>query len=328
MLSILNKPFPLSTWRKYWLRSVGFGLFIFLFLYFFQPFRLDLYADRMLFISSVYGLVTAFVLLLGGFVLVKIVAPRINEEKWTLGKQILWMIGLMVCIALLNTYATQLMHGVKLPVSIYFIMLKWVVMLGIFPIVIAELIAYNYYLQQNLSSANQLSGIIDAKEQDSNNIMGISQIGAMYPAENTYKPLVPHQNNDFSPLPAFIQLTGENQNENLQLKLENLLAVQSVDNYVTVLWEENGVLQSQMLRNTLTNIATQLTNCPCFFRTHRAWLVNIKRVKHVDGNAQGLKLTVELLSHQVPVSRNNINAFKETTERFQRLDLVNKKTMV
>ena len=48
----------------------------------------------------------------------------------------------------------------------------------------------------------------------------------------------------------------------------------------------------------------QLSDLPQFFRCHRTYLVNLDRVGHVSGNAQGYKLHLEGIDNLVPVSRS------------------------
>src|SRR5690606_14013477 len=98
--NIINKPFPINTPQRYWLRGAGFGLFVFLFLFLFKPFRLDLYnTPQLLYTAAVYGCITGAVIFLGDLVFIKAIAPHINEDRWTLGRQVLWNMLLMVCIA-------------------------------------------------------------------------------------------------------------------------------------------------------------------------------------------------------------------------------------
>ena len=106
----------------------------------------------------------------------------------------------------------------------------------------------------------------------------------------------------------------ENQGDKLELDVYNLLAVQALDNYVNVFWEESGCLQTTMLRNTLTNIVEQLNAVSGIYRSHRGWLVNTLRVNRVEGNAQGLRLSVDLMQQQVPVSRGNITGYRRLAE--------------
>ncbi len=304
---ILSEPFPINTWKWYRLRGFGFGLFVFLFLFFFQPFSLNLFdAKKLLYVTLVYGAATAAVILTGGWIFSSWIIPKLDEEKWTLGKQIAWNVLLMVLIALLNVYVTQLMHQMTLPLWWWLVMLKWVLMLGVLPVAVAELIAYNQHLRYNLKTATRLSQLVQQQTV-------IPDAGS---DSATTSGNIAHQNFT-KPLPdgnGSIILTGENQGEKLELAHENLLAVQALDNYVNVFWKEDQQLHSTLLRNTLSNIADQVSGAAYMFRSHRSWLVNVQRVARVDGNAQGLKLSVELMDQQVPVSRSNITGYRQLTE--------------
>lgn len=314
--NIINKPFPINTPQRYWLRGAGFGLFVFLFLFLFKPFRLDLYhTPQLLYTAAVYGCITGAVIFLGDLVFIKAIAPHINEDRWTLGRQVLWNMLLMVCIAWLNVYITQLMHNLVLPLWWHFNMLKWVIMLGIFPVVIAELLSYNHYLQQHVKSAANLSQLA----QQPRHLLSLRTIGNTGSTSDKKFPVgtatggVLKTTGDEWGSPTFI-LTGENQGDKLELDVYNLLAVQALDNYVNVFWEESGCLQTTMLRNTLTNIVEQLNAVSGIYRSHRGWLVNTLRVNRVEGNAQGLRLSVDLMQQQVPVSRGNITGYRRLAE--------------
>lgn len=314
--NIVNKPFPINTRQRYWLRGTGFGLFVFLFLFLFKPFRLDLYdTPQLLYTAAVYGCITGVVIFLGELVFIKAIAPHVNEDRWTLGKQVLWNMLLMVCIAWLNVYITQLMHNLVLPLWWHFNMLKWVIMLGVFPVVVAELLSYNHYLQQHVKSAARLSQLAQQPQHslplpatgnagsasDKSFPVGTATGGMLRTAEEEWD------------LSTFM-LTGENHGDKLELTEYSLLAVQALDNYVNVFWEEAGCLQTTMLRNTLTNIVEQLNAVSGIYRSHRGWLVNIRRVNQVEGNAQGLRLSVDLMQQQVPVSRGNIAGYRRLAE--------------
>lgn len=316
ILRILNKPFPVSSWAWYRHRSVGFGLFVFLFLYLFKPFNLNFYnRSQLFFVSSMYGAIAGLVILAGGWVFIKWLMPGINEEKWTLGKQILWNTLLMLCITCLNVVATEWIHSVKLPLTWWVTMLGWVLMLGALPIAIAELVSYNVYLRQHTRSAASLSHLVQLSPK--NKMAGqyetpasAPELAITYDSEHSRA----EWDDNVDLLKHQLVLTGENQGDKLELTYFDLLAVQALDNYVNVFWEEHGQLRTTMLRNTLTNIATQLHDAAFIYRCHRGWLVNTQRVHQVDGNAQGLKLSVDLLRQQVPVSRANIPGFKSLTE--------------
>lgn len=324
IINLLNQPFPVNSWRWYRLRGIGFGLFVFLFLLLFKPFRLDLYSSsRLFYIAAMYGIVTGAVILLGGFLFIKVIASYINEEKWTLGKQILLNILLMIGITIFNVLVTQLVHQIVLPIWWHFYMLKWVLMLGVFPVVISELFSYNYYLRLHIKSAENLSNKIPAAYTAISSPSEVPELSNLVinnihlkPKNVTTSVAEKESISVHKRKAALIMLTGDNQNDRLEIPPYRLLAVQSLDNYVNVFWENNNKLQTTLLRNTLSNIAEQLNGIPFMYRCHRGWLVNTQKVRQVSGNAQGLKLTVDLLHQPVPVSRANITGYREIAEQY------------
>lgn len=268
--------------------------------------------------AAIYGLTTFAIAVIAGVIFLKLLAPRLDEEKWTLGRQIVWRLCLLVLVALANTWVFQVAENATLTLSSYLTMLSYVVLMGIFPITIVELIAYNRYLRQNVTAAHRLSGLLDANlepEVHENEItpalnadLEIAALPAM--------PAVHHETGEETLLKDQIRLRGENANESLLLQAGQLLALQSVDNYVTVYFLKDGGVKSVMLRNTLTNMAEQLEHYHCLFRTHRAYLVNMHHILYVSGNAQGYKLDIKGLEKKIPVSRGNIQAFRELAEKY------------
>ena len=313
-LNIINQPFPIHTWRWYRLRGLAYGSFVFLFLLLFKPFYLHLYDfPRLFFTALFYGSITTVVLLGGGYFFVKVLIPRISEEKWTLGKQILYLSFLMICIAWLNGFLTAVIYNVSLPASWYLSMFKWVLMLGVIPVTITETISYNRYLHQHLHNAQQISAIVTEKKTHAVPPLPpgktvFLQDEHVYITKNETPKII---GEPVSADECDVVLTGENHGDRLALPGDKLLAVQALDNYVNIYWEEQDQLQTTLIRNTLSNIADQLKGIEHIYKTHRGWLVNTKRVLKVEGNAQGLKLQVELLRLQVPVSRANISGYRQ-----------------
>ncbi|MFD2920457.1 LytTR family transcriptional regulator DNA-binding domain-containing protein [Terrimonas rubra] len=318
MFALIAKPFPMNTWSWYKQRGIGFGLFIFLFLFLFKPFYLHLLeTGKLLSMAACYGLITALVIIGGGLVFTRWISPRINEEKWTLGKQVLLNMVLMICIAFFNVFITQLIYGMPIDFSWYGSMLQWVVMIGTLPIAIAELVSYNYYLRKNLESASELTRIARLPYKEPVKVLRplVLQEPAPAYAGLDFTATADILNTDETPLSEpVLELTGENQADRLIIQPQQLLAVQALDNYVNIFWAGDDRLQTTLLRNTLTNIAEQLNAQPQMYRSHRGWLVNSTRVREVEGNAQGLKLTIDLMEQPVPVSRANIAGYRLLTQ--------------
>lgn len=310
--TILHQPFPLNDWLWFRQRGIGIGMFIFLFLLLFKPFSLHLYDHaQLLYTAIIYGSVTSLVIIGSGYVFVNMITPRIKEESWTLGKQIVFNVLLVIGITLANIVVAQMIHHTLLPLWWYFSMLKWVMMLGVIPITISELISYNRYLRRHLSSARMISDMLDDIKAE-NNENPTRPASAPETVTNENDPVV---TNLYRSSVDEIMVTGENYGDRLALPGDKLLAVQALDNYVNIFWEEHRTLQTTLIRNTLTNVAEQLKDAPFIYKTHRGWLVNTNRVHKVEGNAQSLKLQVDLLLLPVPVSRSNISGFRQLCNR-------------
>jgi len=89
-----------------------------------------------------------------------------------------------------------------------------------------------------------------------------------------------------------------------------ILAVESMQNYVHVYSVANGMLEKETVRMTLSSALEEYKN-QGLMKCHRSFLVNPSQIEKVEGNAQGLKLT---LSHKespvIPVSRTYISSIK------------------
>ena len=69
--------------------------------------------------------------------------------------------------------------------------------------------------------------------------------------------------------------------------------------------------ESLILRSTLKKAEETLRPFPCFFKSHRAYIINLDKVIHVQGNAQGYKIRLQELEELVPVSRNMNTEFSD-----------------
>ena len=127
-----------------------------------------------------------------------------------------------------------------------------------------------------------------------------------------------------------IQLPGKDENEseqlihiNSQLKKEELkfypnqfIYAESESNYVNFYLIKEGRLHKQMIRNSISNIEEQLTGIPFLVRTHRAFIVNLKKVRTKKGNTLGYRLRLDGADKEIPVSRNNTHHFNDLLSKF------------
>ncbi|WP_010665357.1 LytTR family transcriptional regulator DNA-binding domain-containing protein [Marinilabilia salmonicolor] len=89
----------------------------------------------------------------------------------------------------------------------------------------------------------------------------------------------------------------------ISLKLEDLLYLESSDNYVSIKYLHNNQPKSVLIRNTLKNIEKKFENST-LLRCHRSYIVNTKRVSMVKKEGTAMKLLIESPnSEKIPVSR-------------------------
>lgn len=284
VLKKLNESYPdTSSLRSFFWESLGIGVFIFVFLYFFEPFEIGSIPGNSLLICAGFGLITFVISLL--FELFFRFVLKINKEidSWTLGKWILSTSILISCIAVANHLYLILLfpHG---PFSLGNLFFSFVATfaIGIFPIIFAGLFNQLRYVKKNLKQAEEI------------------QV----------------RSNDVWVEPSLIlDLPSANKNQTLQVPMEELLFIEAMQNYVLVYLRKEGELKKEIIRTTISKLESSLPEVH-FYRCHRSYLVNLNQIESVDGNAQGLKLIIkeQVAPEQailiVPVSRNKIKELK------------------
>ena len=103
-----------------------------------------------------------------------------------------------------------------------------------------------------------------------------------------------------------VTLTGENANDVLTISADQLLYVQSVDNYVKIYFESSSI-ENVMLRAKLSDIQKQAS---CLMQSHRSYLVNKNQSFQLVGNSQKAALTHNSLEIVIPVSRSSYKTCK------------------
>jgi hypothetical protein len=283
MLKYLLDPYPLrKSWRADLLFALGTGLFVGWFLVTFQPD--DTYnwehPYKYPFLWG-YGGVVFVGLLIIRFLIPALLPRLFREEKWTVGKHIIYiLISFYGIIAACYLYLIWFMES---PFS-------WRGLLGfsltsftiaVFPISAIVMINYIRQLKKYQRGADRFN------EQFK-----------VHPAQ----------------VQDLIELPDEQGQIQLKIPANQLRYLQSAMNYVEVYYLDNGQLRKELLRNTLKNMEAHLPSPP-FLRTHRSFIVNQDLVTGVSGNAQGYKLHFADLEDLVPVSRSRSKTVLEALDQ-------------
>ncbi len=281
----LNEPFPEPDSPIENIKgTIAIGIFIAVFLYVFQIGGFHTYPHlNAIMICINFGLITIAVTLFFDWFTSKILKINRNHSSWTLKKWIFSMFTLLMLISVANyVYYYYLAGATNNTGWKYFLMMMINTMsVGIFPVVFLGLII-------------QIRAITKNQEQASN-------LKTHLP-----KPISSDQS---------ITLLSNNKNQEFKINVNDIFYMESMQNYVSVCYQKEGQPKKELLRNTIKNIETQLSDTS-LIRCHRSFIVNTNLIKNVEGNAQGLRLDlIDFDEIQIPVSRKYIKILRSKIDK-------------
>ena len=281
MLRILSKEYPAPRpVLKSLIIAVLSGLFIALFLLYFQPFNLHLNTDgNKVFHMSFFGCITTFVLLVFLFVFPLLLPNLFSDKNWKLGYQMILNMSIIIVIAVFNSIYSNYMNSIPFGWDSYWLILSRTFVLGILPI---SFITFVDYYQKVKYSLDLATNILKNKKE----ILKDSK-------EITH------------------QISTDLKNETFSFSENDFNYAIADTNYTDIYILDENTLKKVTYRVTLSSFETQLKESSSLKRCHRSHLVNLKKVKDISGNAQGLKLELINQSEMVPVSRKYIPIVKQ-----------------
>lgn len=276
LVTWLKKPYPfIESWSRHAVHSLIGCIFVFVFLYVFEPFNLNTAPNKweLAKISAYFAGVTLAVMIVSTSIMYGL--PTIfNDEKWNIGKEIMGNTFIIVTVGMANMVAAHFLFNQQMTWKAFWIWQEVTFLVGFFLAIFTVAVKQQILLKHYKASAESIAKTI----------------------RPDYKP---------DSTITMITLKGQNKDEVFQLNPSSILYLTTADNYVEVWFEnENNTLSKKVLRATLKNMEEQLLSNEIFFRCHRTYIVNTERVITLTGNAQGYKLVLnhpEALS--IPVSR-------------------------
>lgn len=98
----------------------------------------------------------------------------------------------------------------------------------------------------------------------------------------------------------------------ISVTLENLLYIDSADNYVTIHYLNKSRLSNYLIRNTLKWMDENLTKNTPLIRCHRSYMVNLNNVKVLKKTKDGIMLELNTEgTPDIPVSKTYYEQFME-----------------
>jgi hypothetical protein len=100
------------------------------------------------------------------------------------------------------------------------------------------------------------------------------------------------------------------------VKKENLLYLESAENYVNICYLNKGKISKYLLRDTLKKIEENFSGTE-IVRCHRSYMVNFEKVKVIRKDKDGLKLELDNPSDlDLPVSKTYVNTVMQTFSKY------------
>jgi hypothetical protein len=281
MFAFLRQPYPLNESRRQdFLFALGVGLFVALFLFVFQPFGMSQWEDSGFKTAAIagYGLVTFAVMLAWEFGVKRgLLRGTFTEANHTVGRQILWVSGLLLLIAAGNHLYTALLFGAAGAGRVGGLVstLLYTLLIGVFPTVASVWLNYLYQLKK-YSHPPRVEPQVEHEVPPQQGTGPASEAGRLV-------------------------LTADNEKDTLELAARQLYYLESADNYCLVVYQGEKETQRELVRSSLSRLAAQIENGQ-IMRCHRSYVVNLEQVVKVTGNAQGYRLHLPT-GGSIPVAR-------------------------
>lgn len=232
-------------------------------------------------------MITFILMLLLNVVLPRFMVHFFREEKWNVGKEILWTLVNVSIIGFGNFAFFQVAYSQPFSLSMLFWFQGITLAVGVWPISLMVLVKENRERHKFVGEAASLNQQMIVQEDVGP--AGIPEVHLSSPAGT----------------------------EQLDISLAQFLFAQAADNYVDVFYLENQVAKKRTLRTTLKAVGVNLEAHPHFFRCHKSYLVNLHQVIRVSGNAQGYKLHLKDSDALIPVSRQHNEVLRQRLSAHQ-----------
>lgn len=215
---------------------------------------------------------------------------KLDEDQWTIGKEINLNLQIVTLIALFNCVLVWalLIKGLGYASHWGWWDIFWNIGLGtlvLSVIPVGLIISYEHYyrkirqLKQVMAINAQLTAALqDAKEPK---------------------------------ISAPIALVSEQGKPVLQLLPTELLFVRSDGNYVEVFYQnETNSVQRTLIRNRLKNILDQLPEAASF-NCHKRYIINPSQIIRVEGNARNIEVFLRGYAEPIPISRSKTQTLQD-----------------
>ncbi len=280
LLSYFKQPFPKAESK--WKTIILISIFIPVFLIVFQPFGINLVEGngKIAFLAG-YGIITLIILIIDLILIENIFPEYFKEQGWTIWKEFIWLLWVIFSIGLGNAFYTAIIFENTIPTLQFVISFQIVTLVvATIPITILIISKQNYFLQKNITSANDVN-------------------------KNLVKEKVEGAQN------KTIRFYADNEKDFIEFDVNDLYFIESSGNYIELYISDNDKIIRKTFRSTLKRSLDFFINTKEIIQCHRAFIVNANKILKAKGNSQGLRLSLKNCETEVPVSRGFVNQVRD-----------------
>ena len=282
-LIILNTPYPYYIpFSRSIKLLVFFSIIVPVFLITFEPFGISKSSCEWL-NTVLAGLsIPIFATLAINFYgVAKLVPQFFNEQNWSIGKEAVWSLWNFFTIV-----ATTSIYWTIIPIcasssGLWAEQLMRAFLIGLLPGTFCIYFNYSRALKRKLKKARSLNASLQEK-------IAYYEHGRL-------------------------TLKGESNAETVSLSTDQLLLIQSYDNYAKLISDSSEKSSGQLIRSSLKHLESQI-HFPFIVRCHRSFIINLAKVEDVEGNARDFKIKIKNHPEWIPVSRE---AYRKITSLFE-----------
>ncbi len=248
--------------------SLLVGLFVAIVAVGVQPFGLSDFSheSKTLYLIG-FGIVAFVGMLIAKFVLPQVLKSFYDTQSWTVGRQV---VHLLVVMLLIGSSALVYSNYFSIATFTFIDVLK-VVAVGIIPAVVIT------FIQQKLFHS-QFSTIADKINSNLNSLS--------LPASKQILPVL---------------VFGES-GQKLSLLPNQLIYAETSKDSTDFYWQNLMGVEKTTVQTSLANVEKELSTHPQFVRLHRNFVVNMRGIHKVEGNARGYELYIARKKNAIPVS--------------------------
>ncbi len=248
--------------------SLLIGLFVAIVAVGVQPFGLsDFTNDSKTLYLIGFGIVAFIGMLVAKFVFPMILSNFYNDQQWTIGRQIVHLSATILIVgSLIMLYGNYFYIT-----TLTFVDILKTVAICVLPIAVITFIQQKLFHNKFSTTAESINSSLES--------------------------INPPASKQLFPIMVF----GES-GQKLSLVPNQLIYAETSKNSTDFYWQSLMGVEKTTIQTPLAQVEKELAAHPQFVRLHRNFVINMRGIHKVEGNARGYRLRIARTKHEIPVS--------------------------